>query len=45
MKLETGSEASAPLARTVIGGLTVSTVMTLFLVPTLWELFYSWKRK
>ncbi|HLH77904.1 MAG TPA: efflux RND transporter permease subunit, partial [Candidatus Binataceae bacterium] len=44
MKLEAGSEASAPLARTVIGGLSVSTIMTLFLVPALWELFYSWKR-
>jgi Cu/Ag efflux pump CusA len=27
----------------VIGGLTVSLVMTLFLVPSLWELFYSLK--
>jgi HAE1 family hydrophobic/amphiphilic exporter-1 len=45
MKLEAGSEASAPLARSVIGGLSVSTVMTLFLVPALWELFYSWKGK
>src|SRR5579875_215936 len=45
MKLEAGSEASAPLARSVIGGLSVSTVMTLFLVPALWELFYSWKRR
>ena len=44
MKLESGSEASAPLARSVIGGLSVSTVMTLFLVPALWELFYSWQR-
>jgi len=44
MKLEAGSEASAPLARSVIGGLAVSTVMTLFLVPALWELFYSMKQ-
>ncbi len=43
LKLEAGSEASAPLARTVIGGLAVSTGMTLFLVPAMWELFYSWK--
>jgi hydrophobic/amphiphilic exporter-1 (mainly G- bacteria), HAE1 family len=41
LKLEAGSAASAPLARSVIGGLTVSLVMTLFLVPSLWELFYS----
>jgi HAE1 family hydrophobic/amphiphilic exporter-1 len=44
LKLEAGSAASAPLARSVIGGLTVSLVMTLFLVPSLWELFYSFKR-
>ncbi len=44
MKLEAGSAASAPLARSVIGGLSVSLVMTLFLVPTVWELFYSLKR-
>ena len=31
-----GSEANLPLARAVIGGLTVSTVFTLFLVPTLY---------
>jgi hydrophobic/amphiphilic exporter-1 (mainly G- bacteria), HAE1 family len=43
MKLEAGNAASAPLARSVIGGLTVSLVMTLFLVPSLWELFYSLK--
>ncbi len=45
MKLESGSSAAAPLARTVIGGLSVSTVMTLFLVPALWELFYSRKKE
>ncbi|MHB8392308.1 MAG: efflux RND transporter permease subunit, partial [Acidobacteriaceae bacterium] len=44
LKLEAGSAASAPLARSVIGGLSVSLVMTLFLVPSLWELFYSLKR-
>ena len=44
MALESGSEASAPLARSVIGGLAVSLVMTLFLVPSLWELFYSLKQ-
>ena len=44
LKLEAGSAASASLACSVIGGLTVSLVMTLFLVPSLWELFYSFKR-
>lgn len=36
-----GSETNLPLARAVIGGLTVSTVFTLFLIPTL----YSWLGK
>jgi multidrug efflux pump subunit AcrB len=31
-----GSETNLPLARAVIGGLTVSTVFTLFLVPCLY---------
>ncbi len=34
--LGTGGETNAPLARAVIGGLTVSTILTLFLVPTLY---------
>ncbi|MFQ5664864.1 MAG: efflux RND transporter permease subunit [Candidatus Binatia bacterium] len=34
-----GSEANVPLARAVVGGLTVSTVLTLFVVPTLYRLF------
>jgi HAE1 family hydrophobic/amphiphilic exporter-1 len=33
MKLGTGSEAYAPLARAIIGGLSVSVVLTLFIVP------------
>ena len=33
-----GSEANLPLARAVIGGLSVSTVFTLFLVPALYTL-------
>jgi hydrophobe/amphiphile efflux-1 (HAE1) family protein len=32
----TGSEANAPLARAVIGGLAVSTVLTLLFIPTLY---------
>jgi multidrug efflux pump subunit AcrB len=38
MGLAEGSESNLPLACAVIGGLTVSTVLTLFLVPVL----YSW---
>ena len=41
LKLGTGSEASAPLARAAAGGLAVSTVLTLILVPAIYELFYS----
>jgi HAE1 family hydrophobic/amphiphilic exporter-1 len=33
-----GSEAMVPLARAVIGGMLVSTVLTLFLVPTVYAL-------
>ena len=33
LKLGTGSEAYAPLARAIIGGLSVSVVLTVFLVP------------
>jgi multidrug efflux pump subunit AcrB len=33
MKLGTGSEAYAPLARAIIGGLLVSVVVTVYLVP------------
>jgi len=41
LKLGEGSEASAPLARAAAGGLAVSTVLTLILVPAIYELFYS----
>jgi multidrug efflux pump subunit AcrB len=34
--IDVGSEANAPLARAVIGGLAVSTVLTLLLIPTLY---------
>ncbi|MGC1397865.1 efflux RND transporter permease subunit [Candidatus Binatus sp.] len=40
MKLGEGSEASAPLARAAVGGLIVSTGLTLFLVPCVYEFFY-----
>jgi multidrug efflux pump subunit AcrB len=41
LKLGEGSEASAPLARAAVGGLAVSTVLTLFLVPKIYEFFYA----
>jgi HAE1 family hydrophobic/amphiphilic exporter-1 len=40
MKLGTGSEAYAPLARAIIGGLAVSVVLTVFIVPAAYLLIY-----
>ncbi len=45
LEIGAGSEASAPLARAAVGGLTVSTVLTLILVPCIYELFYSRRTK
>jgi multidrug efflux pump subunit AcrB len=39
-KLGTGAEAYAPLARAIIGGLTVSVVLTMFIVPAAYLLVY-----
>jgi multidrug efflux pump subunit AcrB len=39
-----GHEASAPLARAAGGGLAVSVLLTLFLVPAVYELIYSRRR-
>jgi multidrug efflux pump subunit AcrB len=40
MKLGTGSEAYAPLARSIIGGLLVSVVVTVYLVPAAYLWFH-----
>src|SRR5207244_65580 len=40
IKLGTGSEAYAPLARAIIGGMSVSLVMTVFIVPAAYLLVY-----
>ncbi|EEF61573.1 efflux RND transporter permease subunit [Pedosphaera parvula] len=40
-KLGTGSEAYAPLARAIIGGLAVSVVLTMFIVPAAYLLVYG----
>ena len=40
LKLGTGSEQYAPLARAIIGGLTVSVVLTVFIVPAAYLLAY-----
>lgn len=41
LKLETGSEAYAPLARVIIGGLLVSVILTIFVVPAAYFLIYQ----
>ena len=40
-----GSETQAPLATTVVGGLTTSTILTLFVVPVVYTLFDDLARK
>ncbi len=40
LKLETGSEAYAPLARVIIGGLIASVILTIFVVPAAYLLIY-----
>ncbi len=40
-----GSESNAPLARAVVGGLAVSTVFTLLLIPALFTLFHGNDKK
>ena len=40
LKLGEGSEAYAPLARVLIGGLSLSVVLTIFLVPSAYLLIY-----
>ena len=39
-----GSEAQRPLARVVIGGLITSTILTLFILPILFSIYYRFKR-
>jgi multidrug efflux pump subunit AcrB len=40
LKLGTGSEQYAPLARAIIGGLTTSVVLTVFIVPAAYLVVY-----
>jgi hydrophobic/amphiphilic exporter-1 (mainly G- bacteria), HAE1 family len=44
LKLGTGSEAYAPLARAIIGGLAVSVVLTVFIVPAAYVIVYGRRR-
>jgi Cu/Ag efflux pump CusA len=41
LKLETGSEAYAPLALAIIGGLASSIILTIFVVPAAYLLIYQ----
>jgi multidrug efflux pump subunit AcrB len=41
LKLGAGSESYAPLARSILGGLSVSVVLTVFLVPAAYVLIYD----
>jgi multidrug efflux pump subunit AcrB len=45
LKIGTGSEAYAPLARAIIGGLSVSLVTTVFVVPAAYLLLYRGKER
>jgi len=45
LKLGAGSEAYAPLARAIIGGLSVSLVATVFIVPAAYLLMYRGKEQ
>jgi multidrug efflux pump subunit AcrB len=41
LKLSSGSEVYAPLARAILGGLTVSVAVTVYLVPAAFLLMYG----
>ena len=43
--LEAGSEQYAPLARAIIGGLALSVVVTVFLVPAVYLLIHGWLKR
>ncbi len=45
MKLGTGAEQYAPMARAIIGGLTSSVVLTIFMVPAAYLLVYGKKNQ
>jgi hydrophobic/amphiphilic exporter-1 (mainly G- bacteria), HAE1 family len=45
MKLGTGSEQYAPMARAIIGGLTSSVLLTVFIVPAAYVLVYGRRRR
>jgi multidrug efflux pump subunit AcrB len=44
MKLGTGAEQYTPMARAIIGGLTSSVILTIFIVPAAYLLVYGGKK-
>jgi hydrophobic/amphiphilic exporter-1 (mainly G- bacteria), HAE1 family len=40
-----GADFRAPLGRAVIGGVITSTVLTLVVIPTIYEIFSEWRAK
>jgi hydrophobic/amphiphilic exporter-1 (mainly G- bacteria), HAE1 family len=40
-----GADFRAPLGRAVIGGVITSTILTLVVIPTIYELFHGWREK
>jgi HAE1 family hydrophobic/amphiphilic exporter-1 len=40
-----GADFRAPLGRAVIGGVIASTVLTLLVIPTFYEILYEWREK
>ena len=45
MKLGTGAEQYAPMAQAIIGGLTSSVLLTVFIVPAAYLLVYGGRRR
>ncbi len=45
LQLGAGSETWSPMARTVIGGLTMSTILMLFAVPCMYNIVNTWVEK
>jgi len=45
LKLGTGAEQYTPMARAIIGGLTSSVLLTIFIVPAAYVLVYGRKNK
>jgi HAE1 family hydrophobic/amphiphilic exporter-1 len=43
LKLGTGAEQYAPMAQAIIGGLTASVLLTIFIVPAAYVLIYQRK--